>query len=355
MSRLRPLRPVFDEKIRYGAPVPVIVAPPTPPTTLTVVGSVTSSTQLGGAWSVAVSGNYAYVATQFRGFTVVDISDPTSPTIVANIPRASFANTALWGVALYGTHAAVTAQGVHRLYTVDISTPTSPSIAGSVTDATNLNFVTGVAISGSHAVVTCPYNQRLTTVSLATPASPSVTGSVQDSTNLDTAWGVKMYGLHALVTNDKAIIGGGRFTTVDVTTPASPSVAGSVVATSLQNNWATAILDDTAVVTSWASSNITTIDILNPASPSVDGTYLESGEDFYGIAPYVHPTGNYAVTVSQVSDQAVLLDINTPASPTKVTSVTDVLLTNPLDIAGQGDHMFVVSSGADRLTSVLIS
>ena len=37
---------------------------------------------VGDAWDIKVQGNYAYLATAFPGFQIVDISDPTNPTLV---------------------------------------------------------------------------------------------------------------------------------------------------------------------------------------------------------------------------------------------------------------------------------
>jgi hypothetical protein len=52
------------------------------------------------ALAVAAQGSYAYVANGHGGFTAVDVSDPTSPVTVANIPLDGFAQA----VVLEGAH-----------------------------------------------------------------------------------------------------------------------------------------------------------------------------------------------------------------------------------------------------------
>ncbi len=70
----------------------------TNPAVPTFMGSVTDTTKLFGAYGVAVSGNFAYVAAQGciggqpcpngsagNSFEVVDVSNPAAPTIVASL------------------------------------------------------------------------------------------------------------------------------------------------------------------------------------------------------------------------------------------------------------------------------
>ena len=46
-------------------------------------------THRGDAWAVAVAGDYAYVAAGGAGLRVADISVPTSPQEVGNLPAES--------------------------------------------------------------------------------------------------------------------------------------------------------------------------------------------------------------------------------------------------------------------------
>jgi len=94
---------------------------------------------------VAVSGDYAYVARGTSGLTVVDISDPTSISIVATYNTPGTAT----GVAISGNYAFV-ADGGSGLRILDISNPGNPSSAGSM-DTPGYSY--DVAVSGDYAYV----------------------------------------------------------------------------------------------------------------------------------------------------------------------------------------------------------
>ena len=163
-----------------------------------IVGTVTDATQLFGAYGIAVSGHYAYVAAQGclsgqpcpkpnvgNAFTVVDLSSPSSPKIVANLhnsglPGAWKNSNALdhaCSVFVSGQYAYVTAAYSNRLTIINIANPLAPTIVASLNDATRLNFPVDVAVSGSYAYVADQGSQNgLTVVNVANPASPQIVG-----------------------------------------------------------------------------------------------------------------------------------------------------------------------------------
>ena len=93
---------------------------------------------------VAVSGDYAYVASQ-EAVSVFDISTPANPIQVAVIDTVGSAE----GVAVSGTYLYVAAwdAGLQR---IDISNPLSPSLAGGVDTP---GYAYGVAVDGGYAYV----------------------------------------------------------------------------------------------------------------------------------------------------------------------------------------------------------
>ncbi|HYR90980.1 MAG TPA: Ig-like domain-containing protein, partial [Terriglobia bacterium] len=96
---------------------PVVIAK-----TLRDVGSALSKLQIPGfANSVAVQGNYAYVAAGAQGLHIVDITDRTSPEIVNSIQLNGNAND----VKVNGAQAYV-AVGNAGLQVVDVSNPLNP-------------------------------------------------------------------------------------------------------------------------------------------------------------------------------------------------------------------------------------
>jgi len=85
------------------------------------------------------------VADEGSGLQVIDISDPTSPTLVGNYNTPGSAR----GIAVSGDHAFV-ADWFWGLQVIDISDPTSPTLVGTCDTP---HYACGVAVSGDHAFV----------------------------------------------------------------------------------------------------------------------------------------------------------------------------------------------------------
>jgi hypothetical protein len=212
----------------------------------TVVGSVRDPARLFGAYGVAVSGNYAYVAyqgllgppqpqtpdTSSGGFTVIDISKPLSPSsIVANIDNGPVVGGHNYfyhatSVAISGHYAYVTAALDDRVTVVDISNPASPSIVTSLRDATRMPFPVDVAVSGNYAYVasqSAPLNTQLAVLNISNPARPSVVGSLSNPM-LAGAYRIRVHNNFAYI----AASGASAIGAVDVSNPSSPRLAGWV-------------------------------------------------------------------------------------------------------------------------------
>ena len=116
---------------------------------------------------VAVSGNYAYTLAYYVGtVTVVDISNPAAPRVVGQSP---YSNALLNGsqIVVSGTYAYVVSQnrngpkgsninddGTGNSMTIlDISNPTAPTIVGSLRDSQVMFGPHGVAVSGNYVYV----------------------------------------------------------------------------------------------------------------------------------------------------------------------------------------------------------
>ena len=73
----------------------------------------------GSALSVAFSGNYAYVADLGDGLDVIDISNPSSPTLAGTYNTSGSARD----VTVSGNYAYIADWGASRLRVVDITNP----------------------------------------------------------------------------------------------------------------------------------------------------------------------------------------------------------------------------------------
>jgi hypothetical protein len=164
-----------------------------------------------------------------NSFAVVDISSPSAPSVVATLHNNSL--PAPWAgsgalahacaVAISGNYAYLTAAYSNRLTVIDISNPLSPTIVASLQDGTNLNFPVDVAVRGGYAFVADQISTgRLTVVDVRDPTSPQVAGSLA-STWLNGAYRVRLRGNFAYVSAASA----GAVSAVDISTPPNPRFA----------------------------------------------------------------------------------------------------------------------------------
>jgi len=94
------------------------------PTLPTLVGTYNTPSS---AWAVAVAGNYAYIADWANGLEIVDISAPTTPTYVGNYNTFGYATH----VVVSGNRAYV-ADGTSGFLILDIADPQNPAVVGSI-------------------------------------------------------------------------------------------------------------------------------------------------------------------------------------------------------------------------------
>ena len=256
----------------------------------TVVGSVTDSTKLFGAYGIAVQGGFAYVAAQGclsgqpcpkpsvgNSFEVVNVSNPSAPAIVATLHNSAL--PAPWAgtnaldhadsVAISGNFAYVTASYSNRLTVIDISTPTSPRIVASLKTA-GLVFPTDVAVAGNDAYLADQVGSTtagFTVVDISNPASPKLVGSVKNAL-LGGAYRVRVHGDFAYVSASSAH----AVSMIDISDPTHPRfLFGLSDSTHL---WHTTGLDLNASTTSVIATspfNSTQGNVLYPPFPNQGG------------------------------------------------------------------------------------
>jgi hypothetical protein len=217
-----------------------------------VVGTVHDSSRLFGAYAVAVSGNYAFVASQgllagqpntpdtSKGsFSVIDLTNPGSPTIVANIDNSSLSGAETnaldhaTSVTIAGNYAYVTSYYGSRLTTINISNPTDPSVVASINDPTNLLRPNDVAIQGNYAYVVNQISgaMELAVVNISNPAAPTVVAAIKDDALLAGSYRIRINGDFAYISGN----GASTVAAVDISHPSAPRIAGSITSPGLAN------------------------------------------------------------------------------------------------------------------------
>ena len=240
------------------------------PSSPSVVGTVHDANTLFGAYGVAVSGNYAYVASQGcvtgqpcpktsvgSAFAVIDISKLSAPTIVAALHNSS------------------------------LPSPWAGSGA--------LGHATSVAISGNYAYVTAAYQSRLTVINIAEPLNPKIVASLKDTSNLQFPVDVAVSGKYAYVVNQTTM---GRLTVVDISNPAVPQVVGSIENTTLNGAYRIRLRGNFAYVSSSTYAGVAIIAISSPLSPRIVATVQWNVRLWKTTGLDVDPTGRYVVASS---------------------------------------------------------
>jgi hypothetical protein len=131
------------------------------PSAPTIVASLLDTTNLAFPVDVAVQGNYAYVADQGSGpgFTVVDISNPLHPAIVTTVSNSALSGA--YRVKVSGDFAYVSGSSAAAMSVIDISDPTNPVLVWSDTDAAHFWRTTGLSFDPVHQflIASSPYTQ----------------------------------------------------------------------------------------------------------------------------------------------------------------------------------------------------
>jgi len=135
---------------------------------------------VGLALSMEVVGNYAYFVNN-SVLKVVDVSSPASPALVASIPAPSYVS---FDVARLDPTTLVFTISGDMVVTADISNPTAPVFGTSITGAGAPNYLGGamsIAVSGGKAYVAARSDASLTVLSIVAPSPTPPPGEVVDT------------------------------------------------------------------------------------------------------------------------------------------------------------------------------
>jgi hypothetical protein len=296
-----------------------------------LAGSSPPSNELVNASTVNIAGGYAFVVSKNRNgplgsesnddgtgnsLTILDIaSNPASPSILGSIHDS---NTLFgsYGIAVSGHYAFVASQGClsgqpcpnHSVgcafAVIDIANPVSPAIVAALHSTSlpspwnttgALGHVTSVAISGGTAYLTAAYQSRLTAISIANPLAPKIVASLKDTTNLGFPVDVAVSGRYAYVVDQTSP---GRLAVVDVSNPASPQMVASLSGSALNGAYRIRLRGDFAYVSASAAADVAVIDISNPLSPRLAATLADSAHLSKTTGLDLDPSGSYLVASS---------------------------------------------------------
>jgi hypothetical protein len=275
------------------------------------------------ARGVAISGDYAYVADYGSGLQVIDISDPTSPTLAGSYDTPGNA----YDVAISGNYAYVADEG-SGLQVIDISDPTNPAPIGSYD---TLDGAYAVGISGEYAYVAASFS-GLQVIRIADPVLPPELAGSYDTPGA--AQGVATSGDYAYVAATASGV-----QVIDINDPTTPTFAGSYDTPGIAGS--VAVAGDLAFVAD-GDPGLQVIDISDPTNPTLLGTY-DTPSHAYEVAV----SGDHAYVADYLSGLQVI-DISDATNPTFAGSYDTP--DEAWGVAVAGNYAYV----ANRYTGLLV-
>ena len=266
-----------------------------------------------------VIGDYAYVGTEGGGgIQIVDISDPTDPTLVTSYAATVGQSHNIFGDPARNLLFVVgafqnTANG--GLQVLDVSNPTAPVEIGQWDN----RYIHDMSIEGTVGHVNLISNDRFRLLDLTTPSSPVSLGSnyVDPAGAPHASWPVGD-GIHVVMAEET---GGGHIKVLDVSNPSAITMVGQhnpAPAASMHNPH----VEGGKIFAAWYARGTRILDVTDPTNPNEIG-YLDTypDTDGGGVGPgnwgtYPHlPSGivasndgTYGLFIFRYDPDAAVLD-----------------------------------------------
>jgi len=314
-----------------------------------------------------VAGSYAYIASGGWDLTIVDVIDPSNPTVTGLLSLPGIA----LDVSLSG-NLAVVATGYDGVRIVDVTSPLAPFEVGSIELG---QYARAVDVVGLYAYVAND-SDGLTIINIADPAHPLVAGSyatmgalgVQVEGTLayvsDSWWGLKVIdvsnptspspvgGLSSVGRSEQVVVVGeyaylsanrSDLQIVDISLPSAPVATGAL--TYPDEAYDADLIGDFAYLSLGYEGDILVLDVSDPTSPSEAALFST-----IGAAEALQPVGSYAFQAAG-PDGLRVLDVSDPAAPSDIGGVD-----TPgwgTDVAVLGDYAYLAdSNGGLRVMDV---
>jgi len=271
------------------------ITSPSSPTFQAYVTSDGSSTYSG----LSVVGSYIYTATStaFRSYTAA------APAVLQSTSTGHNQIGTAGGISGSGNYAFMTSSSY--FLTIDVSTPTTPTVVGVTSDSTKLNTAQRNVVSGTKVFTIG--NGYITAINVSTPTAPVISGYLADATNLASAKTIRVSGNYAFV-------GGNKLSVLDI------SGANPVHVTSLSHALINACLDmdmqgNYLYLTCGATNAFVVVDISTPTAPALIGSYTNSSYITTSMLTNSLAVVNNIAYVSRGTYGLLMLDVSNPAMP----------------------------------------
>jgi hypothetical protein len=251
------------------------------------------------AEAIEVVGNYAYVAWGMDGFKIVDVSNPTSPTLAG-----CYASTLVDGVRVIGNYAYLK-NGNADIEVLDISVPSSPTLVYSYNTPNNdYNDYNDIAILGNIAYVS-KSGDGIRVMDISHPNAPQLLNTI------DTpywAYELQREGKRLYLSAADALM------IYSLADPVNPVLLSR---TEIEYPAFDIQIDHNRAYISWKQRNLSVLDVSDPAYPLIIGGFstndMISGFRVSGDRAYLAEfySGLWIVDLSQPENNGLLTSHDT--------------------------------------------
>jgi len=284
---------------------------------------------------LSVAEPYLYLAAGLDGMKIIDISNPSSPTLVGTY-TLEFGDEKAWAVKSGGGNYVYLGSNYH-FEVIDVSSPSSPYRKSKVNSA---GEVKGIFYSGGNYAYTSEANFGFNIMNISNPSSVSYAGYYDPPTN-DWCYNVAVSGNFAYITRQDA--GGNHLWVVDISNISSPTLAKDYQITPTSAYmWGIAISGNYAYIAN-GKNGLVILNISTPQSPVEVVRY--QGGTVKGIVD-VYVRGSFAY-LADADQGLIILDISNPNNPTKV---ADYHISSGLYKIDMGNsYIYAIANTSDSL------
>jgi hypothetical protein len=271
---------------------------------------------------VVVVGNYCYLASDYGGLRIYDISNPANPVNIANTNNGEQA----FGIAVSGNYCYL-AGHTDGLWIYDISNPTNPV---TVSHTNNGGYAYKVAVAG-HYCYLANYIDGLRIYDVSNPANPVNVGQINPGGGIR---GIAIAGHYCYLAN----INDGLWV-YDVSNPAYPI---SIAHKNDGGDSRDVIVSGNYCYLANGMDGLRIYDISNPANP------VNVGHNNAGYSVGVAVAGHYCY-LANYTDGLLVCDISDPAHPITVDQNNNVGET--WSVAAVGNYCYIGGEDGLRIYS----
>ncbi len=254
------------------------------PTNPTLVGTIVTP---GVAFDVYVSGDYAYVADGGGGLNISDVFDPTNPIYVGSIGPGGDVRA----VYVSGDYAYL-ADASNGLRIVDVSDPSNHVIVGNLAGA----LLNDVYVSGQYAYL-AHGTSGFRIVNVADPTNPTLVSTI--------LMGINVRDVH--VSGDYAYLADNNgLKIVDISDKSNPTVISSVATPTIAE---AIFLSGTYAYLLDETNGLVIVDVSDPNNPVISSTLVTGGN-----GRDIHVSGDYAY-VAELAFGVQIIDVSDPSNP----------------------------------------